>query len=142
MAANEVFTKLFFAMQRVKAPMLSSVIAISINIPLVSILVKTVGLNGVAIASSVTIAACALINYLLISSGGALFKVRDFFDIVKALLSSAIMGACVYFAKGAVSFSNDLLLSAILGCVGVLAYAVCVLILSPTEIRSIIKRGK
>ena len=142
MAANELLTKLFFAMQRVKEPMISSVVAICINIPLVSMLVKTVGLNGVAIASSVTIAACALINYILVSKGGALFKAGDIFDIMKALISSAAMGVCVCFVKDAIPFSNDWLLCASLGVIGILAYAVVIVILSPTEIRKIIKRGK
>ncbi|MBR5011957.1 MAG: polysaccharide biosynthesis C-terminal domain-containing protein, partial [Clostridia bacterium] len=142
MSANEVLTKLFFAMQKVKAPMLSSAVAIAVNLLLVSLLVNTVGFNGVAIASSVTIAVCACINYALISRGGALFGKGDVFDLVKALAAATLMGVCVYFAKIYLPLTSDLVITACLGIFGMAVYGVCILILSPSEIKAVLKRGK
>ncbi len=142
MSANEVLTKLFFAMQKVKAPMLSSAIAIAVNLLLVALLVDTVGFNGIAIASSVTIAVCVLINYLFVSRGGALFSGRDILDIVKSAMAAAVMGVCVYFAKAYFPLSSDIVITAALGVFGIVVYGVCVLVLSPSEIKAFLKRGK
>ena len=142
MSANEVLTKLFFAMQKVKEPMFSSALAILFNLGLVSLLVKTVGLDGVAIASSLTVALCALLNYIFLCKGGALLKVKDFLDIAKSAIAAVIMGVCVYLIKGIFPVSNDIIITVALGGAGIVVYAVCILILSPTEIRSLIRRGK
>lgn len=142
MSANEVLTKLFFAMQKVKEPMISSVVAIAVNILLVNILVDTIGMNGIAIASSATIAICALINYLFISKGGALLSAGDFADLIKSAVSAAIMGICVYFAYGMLPTDNDIVITLLLGVLGMVVYAVAIIVLSPTEIKSFLKRGK
>ncbi len=138
MSANEVLTKLFFAMQKVKAPMISSMVSIAVNLALVTVLVDTVGFNGIAVASSVTIAICAILNYLFICRGGALLKAKDFIDIAKSMIAAAIMGACVYFLRTRVPFSNDIIITLVLGFAGMAVYAAVLFILSPAEL----KRGK
>lgn len=142
MSANEVLTKLFFAMKKVKEPMTASITAIVVNIALVTVLVNVIGLNGVAVASSVTIALCAILNFVFVSRSGAVLLAKDFFDIAKSIVSTAVMSACVYFVRGAVNISNDILLLVVLGGIGVVVYGVLLLILSPTEIRNILKRRK
>ena len=141
MSANEVLTKLFFAMQKVKAPMIASVVAICVNIALVTVLVNTVGFDGIALASSVTIAVCTVLNYILLSKDGALLHAKDFLDIAKALISAAAMSVAVYFVNNSLSLSSDLLRVIICGGIGVAVYAVLIVILSPTEIRNMLKKG-
>ncbi|MBQ6893490.1 MAG: murein biosynthesis integral membrane protein MurJ [Clostridia bacterium] len=142
MSTNEVLTKLFFAMQKVKEPMIASIAAIAVNIALVSVLVETVGLNGIAISSSVTIALCVILNYLFVSRNGALLKAKDFIDVLKSAISAFVMGVCVYFARGVVSSASDIVQVIVLGGIGMLIYAILLILISPTEIRSIIRRGK
>lgn len=137
MSANEILTKLFFAMQKVKAPMLASVISIAVNVGLVALLVRLIGFDGIALASSVTIAVCAVLNYILLSKGGALLGGKDAVDIVKSLVATVVMCTAV---NAVLIFTDlsDILTVCICGAVGVAVYAAVMLILSPTEL----KRGK
>ena len=135
MSANEVLTKLFFAMQRVKAPMLASLVSVVFNILLVTLLVHTVGFDGIAIASSATIALCMLLNLVLLSRDGALFTRGDVFDLVKSLLASAVMGVAVALADGYLPVENDLLRIVLLGGAGVAVYGILLLLLRPNELR-------
>ena len=140
MSVNEVFTKLFFAMQRVKAPMLASVVSIAANIVLVVLLVRTIGFDGIGIASALTIAICAVINYILLSRDGAFFGGRDWLDLAKSLLAAALMGVCVARLYAHLTLGSDLLCVLLLGTIGAAVYGILLLLLSPTEIRSFMKR--
>ncbi|MBQ4556809.1 MAG: murein biosynthesis integral membrane protein MurJ [Clostridia bacterium] len=142
MSANEVLTKLFFAMQKVKAPMLASVAAICVNVVVVTILVETIGFDGIALASSITIAVCTVINYILISRSGTLLHANDFVDMLKSVVATAVMSVCVYFLDTKLAIGVDILRIIIAGGVGVFVYGVVVLILAPSEIRTVLKRGK
>lgn len=135
MSANEVLTKLFFAMQRVKAPMVASVISIGINIVLVTLLVGTIGFDGIALASSVTIAVCTVINFVLLSRDGALLQSRDFLDLVKSLLAAAVMGIAVWFVNARLPIQTDLLRVILLGGIGILVYGAVLLLLRPNELK-------
>lgn len=135
MSANEVLTKLFFAMQRVKAPMIASLISIAFNILLVTLLVNTVGFDGIALASSLTIAACTLINFVLLSRGGAILGGRDLLDLAKSVICTAVMGAAVWFADTKITIVSDLVRVAVLGCIGIVIYAVLFLLLRPNELK-------
>ncbi len=141
MSANEVFTKLFFAMQRVKAPMLASVVSIATNVLLVLLLVGAIGFDGIALASSLTIAICAALNYILLMRDGALFRRRDWLDLAKSLFAAGLMGACVYLMHTHFSLGSDILRVLLLGGSGAIVYGILLLLLSPTEIRNLIKRN-
>lgn len=140
MSANEILTKLFFAMQKVKAPMIASVVSIAVNIGLVTLLVGTVGFDGIALASSVTIAVCAILNFILLSKDGALLHIKDALDIVKSLVATLLMCAAV---SAILYFTDlpDIITACICGAAGVIIYAIAFVLLSPTEIRELI-RGK
>ena len=140
MSANEVLTKLYFAMQRVKAPMIASLAAIVCNIVLVTVLVNTIGFDGIGIASSLTIAICAALNYVFLSKDGALLCRRDWLDLAKSLLAAAAMGVCVYLLHSHIHIGSDILRVLLLGGIGVAVYGIVLLLLSPTEIRSFMKR--
>lgn len=140
MSANEVLTKLFFAKQKVKAPMFASTLAIVANIIIVSVLVKVMGFVGIAVASSITIAVCALANHLLLSRRGALFAPRDFWDIAKSAVATMLMSACVYLADSILNINADILRVILVGGIGVAVYGISLALLSPTEIRALLRR--
>ncbi len=142
MSANEVLTKLFFAKQKVKAPMLASMLAIVANIIIVTVLVDAVGFIGIAVASSITIAICAALNYILLSRDGALFSYKDFLDIVKSVIATAAMSGCVYLVNASLNTDIDILRVILVGGVGIAVYGMALLLLSPTEIRALSRRNK
>lgn len=142
MSANEVLTKLFFAKQKVKAPMLASMLAIVANIIIVTVLVDAVGFIGIAVASSITIAVCAALNYILLSRGGALFSYKDFLDIAKSVIATAVMSVCVYLVNASLNVNLDILRVILVGGAGIVVYGIVLLLLSPTEIRALLRRNK
>ena len=142
MSANEVMTKLFFAMQRVKAPMIASFVSIVMNLATVTAFVRLFGFDGIMLASSITIAICAILNYLLLSKGGALFGKRDLADLLKSLLATAGMCLCVSLLHAKLPIASDILRILMLGGVGVIIYGGILLLLAPTEIRTLLKREK
>lgn len=140
MSANEVFTKLFFARQSVKRPMAASLLSIAFNIAAVSLLVHAVGFDGIGLSSAASIALCTLLNYVLLSRGGALFTRRDVGDFIKILLSATVMGVCVYFCDQIFRFSSDILRLLALGGIGAAVYAACVFCFPTAEIKSFLKK--
>lgn len=137
MSANEVLTKLFFARQSVKAPMLSSLISILFNIALCSLLVYTIGFDGIGIASSATIALCTVLNFAFLSRRGALLDRRDFADLAKLLLCTAIMAAAVLAFDRFAAPDTDILRVLADGAVGVCVYAASLLVLPTAEVRAL-----
>ena len=135
MSANEVLTKLFFAMQRVKAPMVASLVSIVFNVLAVTVLVRTVGFDGIALASSVTIALCAALNFLFLSRDGALLGKRDVLDLAKSLLAALLMGAAVYAADAALPIANHFLRVIAMGSLGICIYGALLFLLRPNELR-------
>ena len=140
MSANEVLTKLFFAKQRVKMPMLSSLSAILVNILLCAVLVRAVGFAGIGIASAVSVAVCASLNFILLSREGALLGARDFADILKMLICTLVMGAAVYAFDRCTALPNDLVRVLCGGAVGVTVYGAAILCLPTAEIRALKER--
>ena len=112
------------------------------NIIIVSVLVKAQGFYGIAVASSITIAICAVLNYLLISKDGALFNARDFIDIAKSVAAMAFMSVCVYFANTHLNINLDILRVGLVGGVGIAVYGVLLILLLPSEIRAFLRRNK
>ena len=143
MSANEVFTKLFFARQSVRAPMLTALISIVFNVLTVTALVYTVGFDGIGIASAASIAVCALLNAAILSKDGAIFTGRDGVYFVKILLAAAVMGAAVYLCGQRLPLSADVWRLLVLGGIGAAVYAVCILCFFIPDIKSILKnRGR
>ena len=137
MSANEVLTKLFFARQSVKAPMLSSLISILFNIALCSLLVYTIGFDGIGIASSATIALCTVLNFAFLSRRGALLDRRDFADLAKLLLCTAVMAAAVLAFDRFTAPDTDILRVLTDGAVGVCVYGASLLVLPTAEVRTL-----
>lgn len=142
MSANEVLTKLFFAKQKVKAPMLASIASIAVNLAIVTVLVKTIGFGGIAISSSITIAVCAILNYVLLSRSGELFKAYDFADIAKSCIATVVMSFSVYFANIALASTADIIRIIAVGTLGVVVYGLALICLAPSEIKAILKKVK
>ena len=140
MSANEVLTKLFFAKQRVKAPMLSSLAAILVNIMLCAVLVQTVGFSGIGIASTASVAVCAVLNLALLSRDGALLTRRDFADLLRMLVCTAVMGAVVFAFDRFTALQNDLLRVLCCSAVGIAVYGAASLCLPTAEIRTLKER--
>ena len=56
---------------------------------LCAVLVQTVGFSGIGIASTASVAVCAVLNLALLSRDGALLTRRDFADLLRMLVCTA-----------------------------------------------------
>ncbi len=97
LAANEVFTKAFFAEKKPLLPMISSLSAMAVNIVFV-ILLAPYGIGGIALASGLAVAVQCLLNILFMKRGGNVkFPLSDLLDLLKSVLAAAFMAAALYF---------------------------------------------
>ena len=120
--------------------MLSSLAAIVVNIALCAVLVHAVGFVGIGIASTAAVAAAAVLNFALLSRDGALLTGRDFADLLKMLICTAVMGAAVYAFDGFAALQNDLIRVLCCGAVGIAVYGAACLLLPTAEVRTLQER--
>lgn len=132
MSINEVLTKLFFARQKVTPPMLASLLSILANLLLVELLVRFTGFDGIGLASAITIAFCATLNYIFLPKEHRPFRAADIPDLLKIFVYAAVMGTFVYFLNKALAFNSDILHTAVCAACGALIYT-GLLFLFPTE---------
>ena len=132
MAVNEVLTKLFFAGQKVKAPMFASLLSILADFIFIGVLVKLFGFNGIGLASAVTIILCAALNYIFLPKAQRPLHTADISDLLKSFLYAAIMASIVYFLNKTIPIDTEFLRTILCIAAGILIYA-GLLFLSPTE---------
>jgi putative peptidoglycan lipid II flippase len=96
MAANEVLSKSFFAENRPKIPMITSLVAMGINVGLVIVL-SPLGVAGIALSSGIAVAVQCVGNAVAYCRVfGTRFPGADLWDMGKSVLSALVMGGAVY----------------------------------------------
>lgn len=136
-AVQEIMNKAYFASQDAKVPMNISILGMIINIILSFILSKVFGLSGIALAAS--IASISVATFLLIFMARrhkGLVDKQFFYDFVKILAASSVMGIIVhilhlYFTQ---TFDYSTILSKLLavvipGLVGIAIYMLITLLM-------------
>ncbi|QEK11446.1 murein biosynthesis integral membrane protein MurJ [Crassaminicella thermophila] len=144
---QEVLNKCFFALQDTKTPMKFGIMSVTINIILNIILIKKMDLAGLALATSLATISNALFLYgALMKKIGKLDTGKILINFFKVLTASMVMAVFTYktykvftLFVGMESFSFRLI--TIIGSVfvGILVYAVMVLILRVEEAKYIIE---
>ena len=92
MAINEVIVKSLFAANRPKAPMVSSLISMTVNVVVITVLRPYLGVGGIALVSGIATVVNLAIN--LIFAGKHRICVcpwRDIFDMLKSAAAAAAM---------------------------------------------------
>ncbi|MGD7045662.1 murein biosynthesis integral membrane protein MurJ [Jeotgalibacillus proteolyticus] len=94
---REILSRAFYAMQDTKTPALNAAIAVSINIVLNFILSSFMGINGLALATSIAAFITTFLLYRkLRSHTGSLFTYEAVRSNVKILTASLVMGSAAY----------------------------------------------
>lgn len=135
-AVGEVLTKAFFAVQKTKIPMISSLISMGINVAVILLFGRYLGIGGIALVSALSAAVNMGTNYLFarrhkLISGST----HDFGDIVKSLVSSAIMGGAVFFCAKMLAGKGRLIAFTLPVLAGVAVYIIAVSVLRSDEIK-------
>jgi len=99
LAVNEVLVKAFFAAERTKLPMASSLCAMTVNILAVVLCGDYLGVGGIALVSGGATAVNVLINWCLAKRTNLMrFRLMDWVDIGKTLVSVCGMIPAVLWA--------------------------------------------
>ncbi|WP_377278305.1 murein biosynthesis integral membrane protein MurJ [Planococcus dechangensis] len=90
---REVLTKVFYSLEDSRTPMINAFGAMFLNVSLNLVLTRIIGLNGLALATSIAAIVSTMLLYIsLIRKIGSLDSRRLMFDLAKGLLAALIMG--------------------------------------------------
>lgn len=140
---REIYSRAFYALKDTRTPMINGVIAMVINIVLNFILVGYMGINGLALATSI---AAIITTVLLIASlqrkMGNIISFHLILTFGKIVLASISMAAVSYVSfnhlQNAIGLS--LLLSLTLAVtIGILIYGVAVIVLRVKEVLDLLQ---
>ena len=141
----------FFAREDTKTPIRIGIFAMVLNIVLIIVLMPQFGHLGIAAATSTSVWVNAfLLGYLLRKRGDLTFDARLLKRVPRILITSALMGAVLWFAidmfwqNDASSITRILIMAACV-CGGIAVYALSAQLLGATsfsELKATLKRGK
>lgn len=101
---RDILGKAFYAIQDTKTPMKNSIIGIMFNIALNILLVRSMGIKGLALATSTSAAVCSILLFINLKEKiGGINGKSIFSTNLKVLISSAVMGLAVYIIKNALT---------------------------------------
>ncbi len=95
----EVMNKSFYAKQDTKTPLFAGVIMVVLNVILCLILARTMKVQGLALATSLTAIANAIVLILMANSKEKIFQKSSLIVFAKMFLCALIMGVVVYFTN-------------------------------------------
>ncbi len=134
-AANEVFTKAFFARKNNKTPMFASIAAMLVNFAIVKLLSDAMGVGGIALASGIAVAVGCLFNYFaFLYYDKKMFSLSDAVDMLKMAAASSGMAVAVYYVSGAVG--SDILKLVLGVALGAAVYAFLCALLRVDEVKA------
>ncbi len=145
-AVNEVLTKSFFAAQKPKLPMLSSLCAMAVNAAAILLCGSAILDSAHPVAWIASVAGIATVVNMLLNLaftkkiGGLGFARADFLELCKTILAAAAMSAVVYLVSGC--FTGNLTRFAVGTLSGVIVYAVCAVLLRSETLATILRRQK
>ncbi len=141
---RQILYRVFYSLQDTKTPMMNASISVFINIILNIILSRYMGLNGLALATSISAIFCLILLFISIRRKIGPFGMKDIsISFIKILFASLVMGILAKLSYGIlikyVAINLSLLLSII---VGVVIYFIMIYFLKIEEVDSIIEGVK
>ena len=152
---QSVLSRAFYAQKNGKAPLISGLISILINIALCMALTEKFDVGGLAAASAISQTAAAVLLFIPMQKDNKIINSKMVIEFIKMILASVVMAAVVfalknfmgpYFSSGLVS---NVIMTAIPTIIGVVIYAFMSAVLKINEMKTvlsiiykIIKRGE
>lgn len=138
---REILDKIFFSLKDTKTPMINGMITMGMNIILNFILIKSLGLRGLALSTSISAIVCIFLLFKSLKKKVGYFgQDRMISTAYKSTISSIIMGIVVYYSYnvllsflgiGIVFEIISLLLSIL---IGVITYVIFIVLFNVSEI--------
>ncbi len=146
---KSVLTRVFYALQDTKTPMINSFYSLVLNIIFNLVLAQSMGHNGLALATSIsTILTTIILLYKLRKKIGNLGLKVMIQSSIKILISSVLMGGIIYFLYNySIATFNpsriiELLLVILTVVVGVLVYLASLYLLKVEELHFFIEKAQ
>lgn len=135
----EVLTKSFFAVEKTKLPMISSLVSMSVNVAVIVIFGKYLTIGGIALVTVFATLVNMAINLAFAYKHKIItYSAKDIVSITKSILSAVIMGAGVRYASSLLEGSSRIIGLLIPVLCGMVIYAVVSLIIASDEMKSIL----
>lgn len=139
-AITEILTKSFFAAEDNKIPMFSAIIAMLVNVVLVTLLGDRLTTGGVALVTSAVSAVNMSLNLIFAVKRKYVTPMKaDVVDFVKSIVSALIMGAVIVVFTRYIPINGKLTALVVPTVLGMAVYAVVTLILRSEEMSLAIK---
>lgn len=142
---REILSRVFYSMNDTKTPTINAAIAVAINIVLNLLFSRVMGLNGLALATSIaSIAGSVLLMSSLRNLGKLKFRYRELaIKILKIGIASLVMGIISYAAyilsTYVINYKVGLIFSII---IAVLVYVVSIIVVEIPEVEEILDYAK
>ncbi len=143
LAVRDTLVKVFYAYKDTKTTTITSTLAIVLKIVISFPLAKAWGINGLAIATSISAIFNSIILYILLRKKIGDFGTKRLFNVgVKSIISAAAMAGTILVAREPLQLliSNELISLLFLVGLGAFVYFVMGLILRVEPIMTVIKR--
>ena len=133
---RQILYRVFYSLQDTKTPMLNASLSVILNIVLNIILSKFMGINGLALATSISAVFCTLLLFISLRRKIGPFGINQIStSFIKILFASLIMGflAKVSFNYLIISLSQNLSLLISIG-IGIISYFVIIYFMKIEEV--------
>ncbi len=141
-AVSEVLTKAFFAVEKNRLPMFSSVISMGFNIAVILIFRERLGIGGIALVSALAAGVNMAVNWIFAVRMKLISPERaDMLDLAKSILSALLMGSAVYMTAQipAIAGAGKLIGFVFPTLAGIAVYALCTALLRSGEMTALIR---
>lgn len=142
-ALQEIFNKAFYSVMDSKTPVIAAVGGIIINVTLSFVLSSTMGVDGLALAASVSAFVCCIFSFVRLQKKTNRMKNLG---MVKLIIAGALSLAAFYFARrfaisfiGTDGFIKSVLVFAVTVAAGGITYLVSAIVLKVNEAQIILK---
>ncbi|MBE6058620.1 MAG: murein biosynthesis integral membrane protein MurJ [Clostridium sulfidigenes] len=139
---RDILDRSFYAMQDTKTPMINGCIGVLINIILNIFLSKYLGINGLAIATTISSVVTTIVLFYKLNNKiiTRLYKIKVCF--IKIIISATIMGVVVYFTSSYMEgvHSNNIILIIIAAIIGIVVYIICLYLFKVDEFMYILEK--
>lgn len=137
-AVGEVLTKAFFAVQKMKIPMISALISVAVNVTIILTFGKRLGIGGIALVSALSAALNMTLNYIFARRHKLISRsTHDILDVIKSVCCALVMGVAVWLVSRYFSGHGALVDFAAAVIAGVAVYALLALLLRSDEITGV-----
>ncbi|ANU17809.1 murein biosynthesis integral membrane protein MurJ [Planococcus maritimus] len=133
---REVLSKVFYSLEDSRTPMINAFGAMFLNVGLNLVLSRIIGLNGLALATSIAaIVSTVLLYASLVRKVGSLDSRRLMIDLSKGILAAIIMGVAARTAYSVSLLAVGDIAALFIGvCIGVVVYAAMLWVLQLSDI--------